>query len=219
MKIYVEGNIGTGKTTLLDILKTYFPNKNIRVIYEPVDEWKLIKDENGVNLLDKFYGDQQKWSFAFQMNSFISRIHRVIDQCGDDNTINIIERSIFTDKYCFAENCYESGKMDKVEYDIYCRWHDWLQTAFDVQPTGYIYLKTDPKISGERILKRSRDEEGGIPIEYLTTLHDKHNKWMDREKENGIPVLELDLSVDYDKNPQYKLELIQQIKEFIETLG
>ena len=47
-------NIGTGKTTLLEILKTYFPNKNNTVIYEPVDEWKLVKDENGVNLLDKF---------------------------------------------------------------------------------------------------------------------------------------------------------------------
>ena len=111
------------------------------------------------------------------MNSFISRI-RVMEQRKDDNTVNFVERSIFTDKYCFAENCY--GMMDKIEYDI-CRWHDWLQTAFDIAPNAYIYLKTDPKIS-ERIAK-SRDEEGGIPIEYLTTLHEKHNKWMDREKE------------------------------------
>lgn len=218
MIIYVEGNIGTGKTTLLEILKTYFPNKNNTVIYEPVDQWKLVKDENGVNLLDKFYSNIQKWSFAFQMNSFISRIHRVMEQRKDDNTVNFVERSIFTDKYCFAENCYESGMMDKIEYDIYCRWHEWLQTAFDVAPNAYIYLKTDPKISSERITKRSRDEEGGIPIEYLTTLHEKHNKWMDRERERGVPVLELDLSVDYDKNPEYKLELIKQIKEFIESL-
>ena len=55
MIIYIEGNIGTGKTTLLEILKTYFPNKNNTVIYEPVDQWKLVKDEHGVNLLDKFY--------------------------------------------------------------------------------------------------------------------------------------------------------------------
>ena len=57
MIIYIEGNIGTGKTTLLEILKTYFPNKNNNVIYEPVDQWKLVKDENGVNLLDKFYSN------------------------------------------------------------------------------------------------------------------------------------------------------------------
>ena len=41
---------------------------------------------------------------------------------------------------------------------------------------------------------------------------------MDRERERGVPVLELDLSVDYDKNPEYKLELIKKIKEFIESL-
>ena len=53
------------------------------------------------------------------MNSFISRIQRVMEQRKDDNTVNFVERSIFTDKYCFAENCYESGMMDKIEYDIY----------------------------------------------------------------------------------------------------
>ena len=90
MIIYIEGNIGTGKTTLLEIIKTYFPNKNNTVIYEPVDQWKLVKDEHGVNLLDKFYSDIQKWSFAFQMNSFISRIHRVMEQRKDDNTVNLI---------------------------------------------------------------------------------------------------------------------------------
>ena len=41
------------------------------------------------------------------------------------------------------------------------------------------------------------------------------NGWIVRR--SVVPVLELDLSVDYDKNQEYKLELIKQIKKFIES--
>ena len=72
--ISIEGNIGSGKTTLLQNLKNKYKN-NPQVIFlkEPVDEWNNIKDSNGTTILEKFYLDQEKYSFAFQMMAYISR--------------------------------------------------------------------------------------------------------------------------------------------------
>ena len=138
MLVYVEGNIGSGKSTFVDLLEKNVKSikeKKLALITEPVDEWLNLKDHDGRNILEHFYEDQEKWSFAFQMNSFISRIHRIEQEKAD---INIVERSVFTDKYCFAKNCYESGKMTKIEYDTYCRWNDWLVNHFNVIPNGSI---------------------------------------------------------------------------------
>ena len=82
--------------------------------------------------------------FGFQMNSFISRIKKIED-CKAKNSIAFIERSVYTDRYCFAKNCFESGKMNKIEYDIYCRWHDWLCKSFDVDLKHLYILKLIPK--------------------------------------------------------------------------
>ena len=210
--IYIEGNIGTGKTTFLnEILKEEF---SFPVITEPVEEWMNLTDEQDKDLLSNFYEDQKKWSFGFQMNSFISRIKKIEDN-KTENGLAFIERSVFTDRYCFAKNCYESGKMNKIEYDIYCRWHDWLCKSFDVAPKAFIYLKVDPEISYQRIKKRSRNGEDCIPIEYLKILHLLHEEWMDREKKKGVPVLEIDLSKEY--TPEIKKEIIRQIKLLIYT--
>ena len=61
------------------------------------------------------------------------------------NKIVFIERSIFTDKNCFAKLCYENGKMTQLEYDTYCKWNNWLSEQFNAKADGYIYLKCDPK--------------------------------------------------------------------------
>jgi deoxyadenosine/deoxycytidine kinase len=214
MDIYIEGNIGTGKTTFLDLLHILYPDYS--TIYEPVDQWTALKNADGTNILENFYKDQQKWSFAFQMNSFISRIKKIKD--NHNPTINFIERSVFTDKYCFANNCYKNGTMTKIEYDIYVKWHDWLCEEFKMKPTGFIYLKTTPQISHERINKRNRPGEESIPLDYLHNLHNLHNKWMLQETEKGIPVLVLDVSKDFYNNDKEKQKITSELETFVQML-
>ena len=73
--VSIEGNIGSGKSTLLAKLReTYADDANIVFLKEPVDEWEKITDENGVTILEKFYADQEKYSFAFQMMAYVSRL-------------------------------------------------------------------------------------------------------------------------------------------------
>jgi len=88
--VSIEGNIGSGKSTLLANLRTYYEN-NSDVIFlkEPVDEWEKIKDENGTTILEKFYGDQNKYSFPFQMMAYVSRLKVLRDALkGIDRTQN-----------------------------------------------------------------------------------------------------------------------------------
>ena len=228
---YIEGNIGSGKTTFIDLLPHYLNKENAgfsySIVREPVEEWMSILDENGSDLLSEFYKDQNKWAFPFQMNSFISRIHAIgkansfishknsiEDTCKNTNVdIIFVERSVYTDRYCFAENCYHSGKMRKMEYDIYCKWHDWLCDTYKTKASGFIYLKTNPEISFNRINKRLRPGEGGIPLEYLKCLHEKHNIWLEREEYLGTPVLTIDVTEDFN-NKEKMIEFTDKIVSF-----
>ena len=73
--VSIEGNIGSGKSTLLENLRNYYKNnKNVIFLREPVEEWDKIKDNEGNTMLKKFYADQEKYSFAFQMMAYISRL-------------------------------------------------------------------------------------------------------------------------------------------------
>ena len=90
--IFVEGNIGTGKTTFVQFLEQNLNPEKYNIIYEPVDEWQKLKDSQGKNILEHFYEDQEKWAFAFQMNSFISRVKYIQDALkANPDKINIIE--------------------------------------------------------------------------------------------------------------------------------
>ena len=76
----IEGNIGSGKSTLITILKkSNTALKHIPIIYlpEPVAIWESIKDSKGKNIIEKYYQNQEKYAFSFQMMAYISRIHQL----------------------------------------------------------------------------------------------------------------------------------------------
>ena len=226
MLIYIEGNIGTGKTTFINLLTSYLSrfheiNRNAKVTLEPVDEWMKTEDSDGQNILQKFYGDQEKWSFAFQMNSFISRVKKVQDDYFTPSKDNMekmlfVERSIYTDRHCFAKLCYKNGKMTKLEYDIYCKWNDWLSQQFNVIPDLYIYLRCQPSINDTRVKVRARSSEENIPLEYLEALHQKHDEWLDSEKENGVPVYVIDATQNF-KEPAVMNKIFEELYDFLKT--
>ena len=234
--IYIEGNIGSGKSTFaknlgLKYLRSFLKqNLDARIVQEPVDQWVKTYDSDGKNILEKFYENIDRWSFTFQMNSFISRTKTIQDELeketpnatGFDKEYPMrkalfVERSVFTDKNVFAKNCFESNKMTKMEYDIYCNWNKWLSEKFELSPSAYIYLKCDPKVNNERIIKRARSEEESIPIEYLTQIHNKHEDWMYHEMEKGVPVLTIDATEDFTKEEKMD-ELYQKVYNFVENL-
>jgi len=232
--ISIEGNIGSGKSTLLANLKKHFEhNANVIFLKEPVDEWEKIKDENGTTILSKFYADQEKYSFPFQMMAYVSRLKVLRDSLKqfvfnnkpdqnnpDQNNPNqkiilITERSLYTDKMVFAKMLYDSGKMEHVNYQIYLNWFD---TFYDEYPINkVIYVKTNPKKCHDRISIRAREGEDNIPLEYLETCDAYHNKMLDKEEKECIcnNQLVLDGNVDIYANSNILNEWLESITKFI----
>lgn len=95
--ISIEGNIGSGKSTLLHHMKEALKdNEDIVFLKEPVDEWETIRDKEGRTMLQKFYADQDRYSFAFQMMAYISRLALLKDCIRANPTATFItERSLF----------------------------------------------------------------------------------------------------------------------------
>ena len=183
IEIYsIDGNIGSGKSTIVELLKKRIQsNEYIDFIFleEPVNDWNDIKDKDGETMLSKFYKDQDKYSFSFQMMAYISRIHKLrecISKCNKNKkTIIITERSVYTDKNVFAKMLYDDKKIEEVNYKIYLKWFD--EFLKEIPITGYIYVKTDPKICFERIKKRNRKGED-IPLKYLERCDLYHECWL-----------------------------------------
>ena len=202
----IEGNIGSGKSTILQKLKEL--NLNVVFLPEPVDTWNTVKDENGISIIEKYYQDQERYAFSFQMMAYITRLSQIKKAMKDNvNSIIISERCIFTDREVFAKMLYASGKIEHVNYLIYNRWFE--EFIEDINLDGIIYIETKPEVCLNRIEKRNRLGEGFIPLSYLTDCHNYHNTWINSTK---IPVLTLDNNDNNDNNGDGNL--IPQILEF-----
>ena len=217
--VSIEGNIGSGKSTLLENLRNYF-NENSCVMFlrEPVDDWEKIKDNQGNTMLKKFYADQEKYSFAFQMMAYISRltilrdtIKEIVSENNNKQYIIITERSLYTDKEVFAKMLHDQGKIEDVCYQIYLKWFEEFAKDF---PINYsVYVKTDPTNCYNRIHKRSRDGEEVIPLAYLQDCHTYHEAFLDKN-ENTKPLV-LDGNVDIYENKNIMDNWLNKINEFV----
>jgi len=213
----IEGNIGSGKSTLVGKLRDNYKDvtncfsKNIIFMEEPVDIWVTIKDSAGENMIEKFYKDQTKYGFSFQMMAYISRLS-MLKKCIKENPDSIIicERSINTDKNVFAKMLHDDGKIEDVEFEIYTRWFD--EFISDIPTSGVIYVKTDPYISHSRVIKRGRKGED-IPLSYLVNCDLYHNVWLVNKENSNGNILVLD--GDHDKTQDDYDVWIIQIEHFI----
>ena len=164
-KIYaLEGNIGAGKTTILKIISKQF--KDVEFVEEPVKQWQNL---GGMNLLDSFYSDPQRWGFSFEFYSMLTKIQALLKAAESDKPIIIIERSILSNKV-FMDLSYELGKLDKMEYCILMNTYNFYIQNVYPQLAGIIYLDTPVNECIKRITKRNRGEECNIEKSYLEAI-------------------------------------------------
>ena len=86
--ISVEGNIGTGKSTFVELLEKQIPDAIF--LQEPVKEWNDVKDHTNETMLQKFYKNQTRYSFAFQMMAYISRL-ALLKKTVKENPNTVVE--------------------------------------------------------------------------------------------------------------------------------
>jgi deoxyadenosine/deoxycytidine kinase len=215
--ISIEGNIGSGKSTFLSYLKEYY-RENTEVIFlrEPVDIWEKVKDPvTNETMLEKFYADQPKYAFSFQIMAFISRLTLLKKTVRENpDAIIITERCLHTDKLIFAKMLYDMKNIEDVNYQIYCQIYDEFVDEYPLDKV--IYIRTEPSICYERIHIRSRQGESSIPIEYLSQCHIYHENMMKELRDKNMNVLTLDGNVDIIKTNKVSIDEID-IHHLIES--
>ena len=219
--IYIEGNIGAGKSTFLELFKEYLAQNlpGSKVLPEPVQAWMETQDSNGKSILQHYYEDQKKYGFTFQMNAFISRVNE-IDEIRKENLQHLfVERSVYTDKNVFTLTNYKNGNINEIEHEVYQQWFNVFTEKFNLRPKAYIYLKASPETCAVRIKRRDRTGESSIPLEYLKELHILHDTWLAEEKKWGVPVLEVDVSVDYIADNEASRRIFREILDFVQQVG
>jgi deoxyadenosine/deoxycytidine kinase len=199
MPFFIEGNIGVGKSTIIRLLDEC----GIKTMQEPVESWTSCRNTDGKNVLENFYEDPQRWAYTFQSIAFRSRV-RGLDSLAPDS---VAERSILTDRRVFAEVARTSGNITNVEWDDYTDWFDWVISKTDQSSQGFVYLRADPDVCHQRIQGRARAGEGGISIEYLQQLHERHDDWL--LNESNVLVL--------DMNRQKPEDVIQPLLSFLRS--
>ena len=201
--ISIEGNIGSGKSTLVEELKRHIHNERICFLEEPVELWNTIMDKDGITMIENYYKDTKKYAFSFQMMAYISRLS-ILKKAIESNQYDVIlsERCLYTDKHVFCQMLYDNNLIDHLEYSVYNKWFDEFNIISHIQ---YVYLKTDPQISYERVLKRSRMGES-IPFDYLETCSQYHDNWLCKD------TLVIDANVENSPDNVAKwIELIREI--------
>lgn len=183
--ISIEGNIGAGKSTLVEKLKIRYANrKDIVFLQEPVDAWANIT-QNGKTMIELFYDDQKKYSFAFQVMAYMSRLRMIKNEIelasGPTNTIKtiVMERSLDADRQIFAKMLFEDGMIEECMYKIYKLMSD--DGLKDFSSDGLIWLTTPPEECSRRIRTRAREGEGLIELEYLEKCDKYHREWLSSE--------------------------------------
>lgn len=183
MIVSIEGNIGSGKSTVLRKLKTSQEFTDIQThlmrpvifIDEPVKDWETIRD-NDHTILEKFYSDPKKYAFSFQIMAYATRFQAIQQALKKHpNCILITERCLETDKHVFARMLFESGDISTIDYQIYKKCYDAFSS---IVTDKHIYIKTTPEVCFTRIHKRSRQGEETIQLDYLKDCGKVHDEWL-----------------------------------------
>jgi len=171
MKVVIDGNIGSGKTTQLDLLE----KKGHLVVREPIDQWPL----------DDFYKDPKRWGFYFQM--------AVLKSLRPVKTTRpvIYERCLMSSKWVFWANMVKKGIVTKGEDILYSKFY----SEYAWYPDLYIYLSKNLDIAWEHIQARNQAGDSGVTREYLEEL-DGHYKKMILNVPCKIHVINANKSVD-----------------------
>ena len=162
--VAVAGNIGVGKSTLVEMLCAKL---GWSPFFEPVTENPYLAD---------FYQDMQTWAFHSQI-FFLTHRLRAHHQLAKHPTSVIQDRSVYEDAEIFAQNLYLQGHIHPRDYQTY---RELYQTLVDFLPPPdlVIYLRSSVHTLEKRIARRGRDYERAIPTGYLSGLNNLYEKWI-----------------------------------------
>lgn len=171
--VYIEGNIGVGKSTLLKNLE----EKGYLVVQEPVSQWT---NYHGINFLELYSQDMQKWAFTFQSMVLSTLWQTQLKATRQENPIVIAERSLHSVVKMFAKTQKDAGFINEEQFVLLDNTAKTMISQYE-RKEYFIYLRGSATTAYQRIQQRARDEENTLSKDYIQQLHLILDNWMENE--------------------------------------
>ena len=198
--IAIAGNMGTGKSTLVEFLhRTY----DVSPFYEPNDENPYLGD---------FYKDMKRWAFQSQLY-FLSNKFRLHQELDRQPGVVALDRTIFEDAEVFATALHQMRKISKRDWETYCGFYHAILDAIQ-PPDLMIYLRCSMRTLRQRIQLRGRRMERDVPLAYLKRLDRLYEDWISRYELSEVLVLETD-RLDYINDLVHRLDVMERIESVL----
>ncbi|MEG1498098.1 MAG: deoxynucleoside kinase [Bacteroidales bacterium] len=203
MHLAIAGNIGSGKTTLTALLSKHY-------------KWKALFEEVDDNpYLSSFYEDMRRWSFNLQIYFLNNRFRQIVDIRKKGKSV-IQDRTIYEDAYIFAPNLHAMGLMTTRDFENYASLFE-LMNSFIQPPDLLIYLKADVPTLVRQIQQRGREYENSIRLDYLKSLNERYQSWIENYHQGKLLVIDVD-NLDFSKKPEDLGFIIERIDAQINGL-
>jgi len=197
MYIAIAGNIGSGKTTLTQMLTARY------------DARSYLEESNNPYIGD-FYEDMNRWSFNLQIYFLGSRIRQTMEMLSDVSQGDIIQdRTIYEDAHIFADNLHQMGLMSTRDLETYMGIFR-LGSGFIPRPDLLIYLRASVPTLTAQIRKRGRDYEMNIDEDYLCRLNAKYEHWVNDIYDGEVLLVDKDTE-DFVENPAVLEKICRRI--------
>lgn len=185
MHIAIAGNIGSGKTTLAQLLSKHY-------------KWEAhFEDVEDNPYLDDFYMQMERWSFNLQVYFLNSRYRQVL-KIREHGRDVIQDRTIYEDAHIFAPNLHAMGLMTNRDFKSYQGLFELIESL--VQPPDLlIYLRSSIPNLVKQIHKRGREYETSISIDYLSRLNERYEAWANSYNKSKLLIFDVDTLNFVDK--------------------
>ena len=177
--VAIEGNIGSGKTSLSNLMSDEF---NAKIVLERFADNPF---------LPKFYDDQERFAFPLEMSFLADRYQQLTDDLAQ---FDLFKNFIVSDYYIFKSLIFAQVTLQKEEYALYRKMFDIMYKEIS-KPDLYIYLYQNTDRLLENIKKRGRIYEQNIEASYLQKIHVGYTNFIKTEQDLNtliIDVSELD---------------------------
>lgn len=199
--IVIEGVVGVGKSSLMNIMTDY----GYTAFEEPVVDNPI---------LDKFYHNRNRYSFPLQVFFLNKRFEHIKKASLIEKAV--LDRSIYGDAI-FARMLNLNGEMSDEEFQIY---KELLVNMLEhvKAPKLMVYLEVSVDEAIRRINKRGRDYELIVEREYWERLNHEYQDYFGKYELSPILKINVD-NLDFENNLENRQYVIGQIEAKLEEIN